>query len=238
MSDDLDLTASVHIHIEEDSAMEGTYSFIGFRFRLQREPPVPDTAVLARWSRLTRGITSLNTRREFARERANTLFRNWCATRTYMKENKHSWLFDASYITTDSHALTLLNIALLFYRQRYSASRYYSKVSTDYTTVPYIIVCEVLSHAAWDSFKQHVYEDANNYAVRNVTDTCVNVLQRATREVSNEYDREDAFVKAFRRRGLPWQTVRNWIVPLEKDAHFYVVDSFGNISGRDEICVD
>ena len=56
--------------------------------------------------------------------------------------------------------------------------------------------------------------------------------------MSDEYDREDAFVKAFRRRGLPLQAVCNWIVPREIDACYYVVDSFGNIFKRDEISDD
>ena len=93
-------------------------------------------------------------------------------------------------------------------------------------------------HAISDKFLRHVYEDANNSVVRDVADACVNALRRATREVSDEYDREDAFVKAFRRRGLPLQVVCNWIVPREIDACYYAVDSFGNIFKRDAISDD
>ena len=252
MSNDLDLTATLNEEIDIDSMYSMTYPwnpypFIGFRLKLWCEPASFSNGVLARWSRLTRGVASLSTRREFARERANTLFRGWCAARAYMKESKHaqfetpnvsSWLFDASHITLDSHALTLTEVAYPFYVEFSKFAGWYVKMDMDYCTEPYAIACDALSDAARRRFARYVYTSASNSALREAATACADALQRATREVSDEYEREDAFTKALRRRGLPLQTARNWIVPREIDARLYVVDPFGNISGRDGMRVD
>jgi hypothetical protein len=165
-----------------------------------------------------------------------------------MKESKHaqfdtptlvsSWLLDASHITLDSHALTLAGIAYPFHAQFCGFAGWYTKMGMDYCTEPYAIACDALSVAAWQRFTRYVCASASNFALREVAAACADALRRATCEVSDEYEREDAFAKALRRRGLPLQTARNWIVPREIDACLYVVDSFGNISGRDGMRVD
>jgi len=251
MSYELDLIAmsqlELHAHSYEDPRVE--CYFAGFRFRLECCPPsTRSDGALARWSQLTRGVDSPGTRREFARERSNTLFREWCAVRTYMKEEKHivwsaptrvsSWLLDASHITLDSCALALAGIASPFYEMFCGFAGWYVAQDMDYKTEPFAIACESISTGAWQRLEQSVYAEASNSTLREVATACADALRRATCEVSDEYDREDALAEALRRRGLPLQTARNWIVPREVDARLYVVDSLGNISGRDTICVE
>ncbi len=250
MSYELDLIATSQLELHEHYTEPRVECyFAGFRFRLECRPPLTRSdGALARWSQLTRGVDSLCTRREFARERSNTLFREWCAVRTYMKEEKHivwcaptrvsSWLLDASHITLDSRALALAGIANPFYESFCGFAGWYVAQNMDYETAPFAIVCESISTGAWQRFEQSVYADANNSTLREVATACADALRRATCEVSDEYDREEALAEALRRRGIPLQTARNWIVPREVDARLYVVDSLGNISGRDTICVE
>ena len=149
-----------------------------------------------------------------------------------------AWLLDASHITLDSRARMFASIAHPFDAYYEGFADWYIAMDMDHVTEPIAIACEVLSDGAWQRFTQHALAKASNRASRETADACVDALRRATHEVANEYEREDVLAEAFRRRGLPLQTARNWIVPREVDACFYVVDSFGNISDRDAMCID
>ena len=147
----------------------------------------------------------------------------------YESTREYSWLLDASYVALNSRALTLLSIAEPFYEKGYEWTLCFTRGST----APVVTACESLCREAWQRFAERVYADTRNSALREAVTACGDALRRATCGVSDEYDREDAFAEALRRRGLPLQTARNWIVPRDVDAHLYIVDSLGNISGRD-----
>ena len=90
--------------------------------------------------------------------------------------------------------------------------------------------CDAVIEAAIRQIAARVF--TSDEGLRETATACKEALQKAAREVSSEYERDDMLAVVLRRRGIPLHTARNWIAPSETEASHYFVDSSGSISWR------
>ena len=199
-------------------------------------------ASLALWSELTRAQALPKTARDLVRTRADDIFSEWCMRSEGLLEARAAcawcdtpvWEYCAPVALTPGARL-LSEIARTFEaRRNVRATPWRTSTDRDSTNVRSSAqhACDAFVDAAMRRVAARVL--TSDERLQGTAAACKEALQRATREVSSEYERDDMFAVAFRKRGVPLHTVRNWIVPSETEASRYFVDSSSSISWRGE----
>lgn len=200
------------------------------------------SSTLARWSDSTRMHTLLKPARDLARDlvrtRANGIFDEYCRQSTDLLENRgddtnfwcwcaRQWQYnDRAALTPDARLLREVALTFEDAAFEFDVAGQPRKRNNDITNV-----CDTVTDAAMREVTARVL--ASDDALQDAATACKKALQKATREVASEYERDAMLATALRRRGIAWHTARNWIVPLETEASHYFVDSSGSISWRD-----
>ncbi len=198
-------------------------------FTFRRGPPFYGIA-LARWSELTRAQALPEPALDLTRERAAVIFRERGFCCENLLEMWHTrdvsfWRYCAPVALTPDTRL-LSEIARTFAHPSLIARTFGVR-----RVVPAgANACDAVSAAAMQQIAARVL--TSDEGLRETANACKEALQKATHEVSSEYERDDMFAVALRRRGIPLHTARNWIVPSETNASHYFIDSNGSIAGR------
>lgn len=226
MSNTSDLVAELSVHNARCVTSEYLNACI---FTFRRRAPFCGIA-LARWSELTRAQALPKSARDLTRVRAVVIFGEWCTCCETLVEVPRAcdvpcWRYRAPVALTPGTRL-LSEIARTFAHPSLIARTF--GVQRD---VPAgASACDAVSNAAMRELTARVL--TSDEGLRETATACKEALQKATREVSSEYERDDMLAVALRKRGIPLHTARNWIVPSERNASHYFVDSNGSIAGR------